>query len=355
MNRSNIGRGFAAFVAMILVDPSLRAEDKPSATPTTRPPRVVESEDAISIHIGDRPVLQYNKTNTPLPAGIEPVYARSGYIHPIYSPSGAVVTGDYAADHPHQNGLFNAWVDTTFRGHHVDFWNKKKGLGRVSHEKVLSTLHHDDRAEFSVQLIHQDISQADVTVTVLREKWHVIVYPQTKAGYIIDIISTQTCATSDPLIVNEYHYGGMAIRGCDPWYSDTSAAAVKAYTKELKSNPDAEPPSIEVMNHDFLTSQSKSRFDGNHSRPNWVDLHGTVDGKMAGIAILNHNQNFRSPQPVRLNPSKPYFCFAPCVLGTFEIKPGDSYVAKYRLVIHDGPPALQELDKCWDQYNAETP
>ena len=54
--------------------------------------------------------------------------------------------------------------------------------------------------------------------------------------------------------------------------------------------------------------------------------------------MLDHPANFRSPQPVRLHPNKPYFCFAPMVPGAFEIAPGRPYVSRYRLVLHDGRP-----------------
>ena len=314
---------------------------------------VNETDDTIAVHIGKKPVLVYNKTKTRVPEGIEEIFSRNGFIHPIYSPSGRVVTGHYPKDHPHQNGLFCAWVDTSFRGHHVDFWNRKKAEGRVSHHRVNFVRNSDDRAEFSVELAHEDVTDPKSPVAVLYETWHVTVHPSVDPGFMIDVVSTQRCATSDPLIINEYRYGGMAIRGCDQWFSESSGSAAKKYTKAVAKNPDAVPPSIDEMAHDFLTSESKGRFDGNHSRPNWVDLFGSVDGKMAGIAIFDNRQNLRSPQPVRLNPSKPYFCFAPNVIGTFKITPNESLVSKYRLLIHDGPPDPESLDRHWSQFNSE--
>ena len=331
------------------------ATDARADAPLTQPPRVTETEDAIIVRVGEKPVLRYNKTDTTPPPGIEKVFVRSGYIHPIHTPAGAIVTGHYPVDHPHQSGLFSAWVNTTFRGHRVDFWNKKKGLGRVSHDRVISTNNHPDRAEFSVQMIHEDISDPGHPVTVLRETWDVVVHASSKPGYVIDLTSIQSCATDDPLTVKEYRYGGIALRGSEQWYSEKAAEAAAEYEKLRQADPEATAPSMQQMRHKFLTSESKGRFQGNHSRPDWVDIHGEVDGKMAGITVLSHQDNFRTPQPVRLHPNKPYFCFSPNVIGKFVIRPGQDLVSKYRYLIHDGPPDLARIESERQRFHQQTP
>ena len=340
--------------AFMLMQCCAAAVQPDAVAPISQRPRVTETDEAIVVRVGGKPVLRYHKADTTPPPGIEQVFARSGYIHPIRTPDGVMVTGHYPVDHPHQSGLFSAWVNTTFRGHRVDFWNKKKGLGSVSHDRVIATANHDDRAEFSVMLIHDDLSDPEQPVTVLRERWDVVVHANGETGYVIDLTSTQSCATADPLTINEYHYGGLALRGCPQWYNEATSAAAKQYEKKRKSDPDAVPPTLEDMRHRFLTSESKGRFDGNHSRPDWVDIHGSVNGKMAGIAVLSHHENFRSPQPVRLHPSKPYFCFSPCVTGSFVIKPGEGRVSKYRFLIHDGPPDPDQIEMERERFHRES-
>ena len=44
----------------------------------------------------------------------------------------------------------------------------------------------------------------------------------------------------------------------------------------------------------------------------------------------------RHPQPVRLHPDMPYFCFAPVVLGEMRIEPEKPLVSSYRFMTHDG-------------------
>jgi hypothetical protein len=79
-------------------------------------------------------------------------------------------------------------------------------------------------------------------------------------------------------------------------------------------------------------------------------MSGEIDGATCGLAALSHPQNFRSPQPVRLHPNKPYFCFAPMVLGDFRIEAGKPYVSRYRFVAFDGQGDASELDAIWKAF-----
>lgn len=75
---------------------------------------------------------------------------------------------------------------------------------------------------------------------------------------------------------------------------------------------------------------------------------------MAGITVLCHPKNFRAPQPVRLNPTEPFVCFAPQQEGEMEIKPGSPYISRYRLIIADGKPGMETAEAWWKEY-AEKP
>jgi hypothetical protein len=191
-------------------------------------------------------------------------------------------------------------------------------------------------AEASMRLRHDDLIAPDGPKPVLDETWTLRAY-DIRGLVVIDIESSQSCAGPSPLIVDKYHYSGLGLRGNRAWF-DPSA----------KGNDPPDP--TKCAHSDFLTSEGKHRSDGNHTRPRWVDLYGEIGGKVGGVAILDHPANFRFPQPVRLHPNKPYFCFAPMVLGEFTIKPGTPYVSRYRIVAHDGPPDPKLLDRLWDDY-----
>ena len=274
-------------------------------------PRVVCRNDGkrLVVEVGGRPVLRYNHAVVPSPDLKTPYYARSGYIHPVFTPAGKQVTDDFAPDHPHQHGIMFAWTNTTYEKRAVNFWDQKGGTGRVEHAKIESIASGPVFGVFSTVIHHSDVTAPGGPKPVLSETWNVRVYP-IDDGFLFDLNSTQFVVGTSPLRINKYHYGGPAIRGNRQW--------------------------LGAENCDFLTSEGKTRKDGNHSRPRWCDLHGKIDDVECGITILSHPDNFRFPHPVRLHPSKPYFSLSPMVLGEFEIKPRQSYRSRFRYFVHDG-------------------
>ena len=297
---------------------------------TALSPRKIDTADAVTVEddgkrlnvrVAGKAVLSYNQAVVESPIDGAPYYRRSGQIHPVRSPAGVLVTDDFSPDHAHQHGIMFPWTKCRFRGKPAEFWNQKLQLGSVEHARTESFAGGAVFGHFTARLKHVAFKAPGGKVTALNETWHVRVYRRTD-GFLFDVTSTQQCATSDPLEVLKYHYGGMAIRGARPW----------GKTGEM------------------LTSEGKKRKEGNHTRPKWVDIHGESDGKAVGVAVLCHPSNFRFPQPVRLHPTMPYFCFAPMVLGEFRIAPGRPYVSRYRFYVHDGEPAPAAVEALWNDY-----
>lgn len=50
--------------------------------------KLTETDEVIRVTLRGKPVLEYVKTEKPVPAGIEPCSRRSGYIQPVYTPTG---------------------------------------------------------------------------------------------------------------------------------------------------------------------------------------------------------------------------------------------------------------------------
>jgi len=290
----------------------------------------------LSVAVAGRPVLRYNYAVDEPPARLDPVYRRGGYIHPLYTPSGLTVTDDFAPDHAHQHGLFFAWVNTRFRGHKVDFWNQPLKTGRVRHTATASTFGGPVLGGFTVHLRHEDVSQPGEPVAALDEVWTVRVHAD-EAPYLVDLGTVQTCAGAEPLEVLKYHYGGLGLRGNRTWL-------------DPRAKGEEPPDPSRSGGSDFLTSEGKSRKDGNHTRPRWVDLSGAVGGRVGGVTVLGDPANLRSPEPVRLHPNKPYFSVSPPVAGGFAVAPGSPFVAKYRLILHDGTPDPAATERLWHDY-----
>ncbi len=283
--------------------------------------------DQLVIRVDGAPVLTYHQATVPAPEGLDPVFAKSGYIHPLQTPGGQTVTDDFPDDHPHQHGFFFAWVHTTFAGRRVDFWNQARRQGTVEHLETRAAVSGPVFGQFEVLLRHSDLNAPGGPAPVLEESWVIRVYA-IESPFLFDLRSEQRLVADRPLRVNEYHYGGMGLRGARAWFR----------------HPE----------NDFLTNLGKTRDDGNHSRAHWVISHGPGDEEPAAVISLGHPGNLRAPQPVRLHPVVPYFCFAPMVLGPFEIAADQPLVSRYRFATHDGPPDAELAERLWQDY-AEPP
>jgi hypothetical protein len=295
--------------------------------------KLTETKESLRITLKGKPVLEYLKKEKQVPDGMKKSYRRSGYLHPVFSPGGQEVSGDFPEDHPHQHGLFFAWTRTEFDGSKVDFWNLAKETGRVEFREMLGKEINDRKASFSVR--HAFVAgKGKARKDVLDEIWKVTIHQTTDDHFLFDIRSEQKCATQLPLTLPKYKYGGMAFRGNSQWLN----------SKEGQAN-----------DFRFITSEGKDRLEGNHSRPNWVTMTGMIDGKTSTITIMNHPRNFRSPQAVRLHPEKPYFCFAPMVTGDFQIKPGQPYVSNYRYLVTSKEPDQKLIERIWQDYQKTAP
>lgn len=315
--------------------------------------RCAEDADRLTIRSDGKPVLVYHKSFQEPPAGMDAVYRRNGYIHPIRTPSGRAVTGDFAADHPHQHGLFFAFVSTTLNGESVDFWNQRAETGRVVHGEVISIRNDKKEVGFTVTQLHQALVSEDAPSDVLHETWTITACPTQDGATVFDLRSELRCVDPDGLKINEYRYGGLAIRGADSLFRQSAPKIVRAWERALQEDAASPPPGVDQIGFGFLTSNGKGRHDGNHTRAQWVDLYGVVDGRPAGVTVLSHPSNFRAPQPVRLHPQKPYFCFAPMVAGAFELGWKEALVSRYRVIAHDGFPNVEALEAQYREYAAE--
>ena len=285
--------------------------------------------------MGARPVFKYHERVVESPPGIAAYYRRSGHIHPLYNPRGQSLTDDFAPDHAHQHGVFFAWVQATHRGRTLDFWNQAKRDARVEFvgqkgPPVSGSVFGELAAIHS----HSDITNPDRPELVLRETWTLRIY-NVADYFLFDLISEHTCpADSATVRIEKHHYGGLAIRGNRQWFGDG----------------DGRSEASAASSFGFLTSEGKTRTDGNATAARWVEMHGNIDSQPTGVSVMCHPKNFRAPQPVRLHPSKPYFCFAPMIDGEFEIAPGRSFTSRYRYYIHNGAADAEQSERHWRDY-----
>jgi hypothetical protein len=294
-------------------------------TPASRTAAIaaVREADGIKLMIGTTTLFRYQMQGK-LPPGIDPVYLRGGYIHPLYAPSGALLTDDYPSDHRHHHGIWGAWTKTMFNGHSMDFWNMGEKTAKVDFDSLETTWDGPVHAGFRSHHVYVDLVGPQ-PVTALREQWTVVAYrvhDGQEPYFVFELESVQEAATSMPVVFEQYVYGGFAIRGSAQWRTAAT----------------------------FLTSEGLDRTAGDGTAGRWCYIGGNVDGKPAGYAILGHPQNFRAPQPLRIHPTDPYATFSPVKDSGFSIAAGTPYVTRFRFVATDGAPDKALLDRLWNDF-----
>ncbi|MHC4354336.1 MAG: DUF6807 family protein [Planctomycetota bacterium] len=295
-------------------------------------------------------VLSYNHAIVPPPAGQSELYNRSAFIHPLWSPSGSVLTNIHPSDHYHHVGIWMPWTKTKFEGKEVDFWNLNKGQGTVRFNRFLSTTSGPVFGGFQAEHDHV-VLQADAgrkprvegvppsnrgqdardtgEKVVLKEVWDVRVYNVGGPGegyWLWDVVSSQRCVADSPLLLEKYRYGGFGFRATADWKGETAA---------------------------YLTSTGKTREDGHATRARWCDAAGVSDGKWKGMTFFSHPGNFRHPEAMRIWPGfeqEVFFNWAPVQTGDFEMKPGTDHVFRYRQFVHEGKIDVERTEQIWNDY-----
>ena len=279
------------------------------------------------VAVGGAAVFAYQMDKDALPRpNIDPKFKRAGYLHPVYAPSGKVISDDYPQQHIHHHGIWAPWTNTEFQGRKPDFWNMGAKTGLVEFDAVDRTWTGPVHGGFVSRHRFVDLKGPEGPVTALNETWEVTAYAIPgevgEQARVFDLVITQTCATNDPLILPQFRYGGLGFRGRPEWLGEKNA--------------------------NFLTSEGETdRVKAHTSRSRWINIHGAVDAGVAGLTILGHPDNFRAPQPLRVHEKEPFINFAPSQAGEWRIEPGKPYIARYRFVTADGVPDRARLDAFW--------
>ena len=168
---------------------------------------------SLTIHSGDRNFLRYNFKTVYPPQGIDTAFKRSGFIHPLWTPTGKILTRIQPPDHYHHYGIWNPWTHVLFEGDTVDFWNIKGQKGTVRFDNFISVTSGAVFAEY--QALHEHVAFKNGQEKVaLNELQTVRVYrPENgQNNYNVDITIQLNCASTSPFLILEYRYAGLGWR-----------------------------------------------------------------------------------------------------------------------------------------------
>ena len=135
---------------------------------------VKKDNENIRILSDGKEILSYRYALIEAPSGIDPLYRRyGGYIHPLKSPSGKMLTCIQPSDHYHHYGIWNPWTLTYFEGREVDFWNLARGIGNCKICRHNIHLVGELFGGFKVKHDHIDFSAPGEDKTAINEMWDV--------------------------------------------------------------------------------------------------------------------------------------------------------------------------------------
>lgn len=304
---------------------------KGKPTQRSSPLKVIAADGFLTISNNNKNLLRYNYKTMYPPNGVDTVYKRSGFIHPLWSPRGQELTRINAPDHYHHWGLWNPWTEVLFEKDTVDFWNLSKKQGTVRFADFLSTASGSVFAEYKALHKHIVFKKTGEEKCALNEVQSVRIYQP--AGnqnyYIADISIRLNSASESPVLLLEYRYGGLGLRATEAWDRNNS------YT---------------------ITSEGKNRKEADGSRARWCMIQGAIDNDHAGLVMMSYPTNYNYPEPLRVWPENMnnrgdvFLNFSPTKNINWLISPGKDYLLKYRLLVFNEDFSKEKAETAWQNF-----
>jgi len=261
----------------------------------------------IEVSVGGKPVFRYSHGVVAQFPDKASKYDRACYFHPLWAPSGEVITGDFHPDHAHHRGVWFAWSKAEAGPLKANFWEIQDGRGKFAN-KSLAPVTGPVFAGFGAR---NDLVAAEKVL--IRETLSARAYAAPSGVRLVDLTVRHEAAEGD-VVLPKLLYGGLAYRGRDEWNG-------------------AQGP-VEV-----LTSEGKTRKDANATRAKWIDYTGRLGAEgWGGLLAIEHPSNPRFPNGVRVHPSMAFFSSTLVQSDAYTLKAGEPLVLRYRLVLHDGKP-----------------
>jgi hypothetical protein len=292
-------------------------------------------DGTLTLHYGDQNLLRYYYKTLYPPEGVDTAFKRSGFIHPLWSPNGQVLTRIQPPDHYHHYGIWNPWTQVLFEGEKIDFWNLAKREATVRFANFVSIQSGSLFSGFEALHEHVVFKKDGSEKIALNELQSVRVYkPQDSEDYFIaDFVIQLNCATESPVLILEYRYAGFGWRTTEAWNKDNS---------------------------EVLTSEGKTRKDADGSTARWCIVQGSIDEDYAGVVMISYPTNYNYPEPLRIWPETQngrgdmFANFCPTKNTDWLLEPGQKYVLKYRLLVFNNHLSKEKAEAAW-QYFASPP
>jgi hypothetical protein len=286
-------------------------------------------DGAVILHKGSNNLLEYVFKTVYPPKGIDTAYRRSGFIHPLWSPHGQVLTRIQPRDHYHHYGIWNPWTHVAYEGDTIDFWNINSKQGTVRFSKFTSIEQGPIYSQFSA--LHEHVvfkKKGQGEKVAMNEIQSVRVYPQQKGQdyFIVDFDIRMNTASESPVKLLEYRYAGLGWRCTEKWDNKNSMV---------------------------LTSEGKGRVESDGSKARWCIVQGELDQDYGGVVMMSYPTNYNYPEPLRIWPINQngrgdlFANFCPTKDMDWMLYPRKDYSLRYRFLVYNGKYDAVKAENAW--------
>ncbi len=294
----------------------------------------IKEHGDLKLNQDGKSLLSYRYDMTYPPKGVDSIFGKSGYIHPIITSKGDTLTRIHPPDHYHHYGLWAPWTHTRIDTVRVDFWNLGEGMGTVLFKEFKNTNSGEVFSSFTVAQEHMDFKTPKAPQVALNEDLHVRLWNLSHPDrYMFDYTSTFSSPLDKGILFEAYRYGGgIGLRFTERWKAD---------------------------NCSVLTSKGKDRLTADGSNARWAIVSGvSTDGKStSGILFMSYPENRMHPEPMRVWPidgnngrGDMFFEFCPIRYEEWQIEPNKNYQLKYRMVVFDGDLTVEDAEAYWQSF-----
>lgn len=294
--------------------------------------KVVNYDGQYILSLGERELITYNFKEVMPPDGVNPLYARSAFIHPLRSPRGEVLTRIQPSDHYHHYGIWNPWTKTTVMGREIDFWNLVKGEGTVQFAGLIQQTEGELYSSLLVHHKHVVFEDAYDQIAI-NELWDVRLWDVSLEDvYIADLSVVLNTPLEEGVLLEAYRYGGgLGFRATERWGRHNAT---------------------------LLTSDGKTRADADGTEARWVIAEGESNFGRSGILFLSHPNNRMHPEPLRVwaedaNEGEGNFFIDYCPIRhqEWQLERGKNYSLRYRMIVFDGEMDVESAEAFWQSFS----
>lgn len=234
------------------------------------------------------------------------------YLHPLVAPDGkGILTEKSPGHHKHQMGIYLGLLKVNGRDYFhqfgkVNFRRKGAEISAAEGKRVAWSTRYE-------LLDGKDNAQLEET-----QAW---TFRHEGDMYLLDLDWTLKAVTD--VEVKKHAYGGLFVRM--PWRRETGGKAVNS------------------------EGQADRAAEGQRAR--WVDIGLPIPGRddRGHIAILDHRENPEHPIPWRVD-GQLGVGPARSRVGDWGLKKGETYRARYRLVVYTGETDTERIEAAWKAF-----